>query len=163
MQYCKLTRLQNFGLALLALIGLLTSPAGAVNEQIQPVAEVTLTPAAVFWQPHVEYGTLILTVSAPDGQVHRQEFQTGEPVTFSSVDKGNASRPDGSYTYELRVIPAFDKGVKKALAASREAGDVTLTRELQQNGTVPREPLTQTGYFTIAGGAIVLPTVTEPE
>ena len=155
MQSCTLTRLRNYALVLLPLLGFLISPAGAVNAQPLSVAQVTLTPAMVFWQPHVTYGTLVLTVSAPDGQVHRQEFGTGETVAFFSTDATGLPLPDGSYIYELRVIPAFDPSVKQALLAAREAGDDTLLRELQQRGIIPPQPLTQTGGFTISGGGIL--------
>lgn len=157
------TRLRNFALALLPLLGFLAAPAGAANEHIPPVAEVTLTPAAVFWQPHVAYGSLLLTVAAPDGHVHRQEFGSGETVAFFPADHTGLPLSDGLYTYELRVIPALDSTVKKALAGSRETADTTLSRDLQQSGIVPSEPLTQSGYFTMSGGGILQPTATESE
>jgi hypothetical protein len=163
MRYCQLSRSQRLGAVLLILLGFSVTPVGASEDQSPPIAEVTLTPVTVFWQPHVGYETLILTVSAPDGEVHRHEFRQGEPVAFSVVEKGNAPLPDGSYTYELRVIPLIDASVKKALAASREAGDDAMVRELQQSGVIPHEPLTQTGYFTLAGGVIVQPRATESE
>jgi hypothetical protein len=145
------------------LLGFSVAPIEASEAPPPPIAEVALTPVTVFWQPQVGYETLILTVSAPGGEVHRQEFAQGEPVAFSSTDQGGAPLPDGPYTYELRVIPALDKNLKKALAASRETGDDTLARELQQSGIVPREPLTQTGYFTISGGKILQTTASESE
>jgi hypothetical protein len=150
-------------LILLPLLGLLGVLVRTGQAQPSPVAAVTLTPAVVVWQPHVTYDSLVLTVSAPDGQVHRQEFDAGATVAFFAADDAGLPLPDGLYTYELRVIPVFDKALKNALAASRQTGDNTLSRELQQSGIVPREPLTQSGHFTISGGGILQPKATESE
>lgn len=163
MRSCQHLRSRRLGAVLSVLLGCSALSVGASEDQSPPVAEVTLTPVTIFWQPQVGYETLILTVSAPDGEVHRHEFQQGEVVAFSLVEKSEAPLPDGSYTYELRVIPSIDKSVKKALAASRETGAIALVRELQQSGVIPQEPLTQTGHFTIAGGVIIQSAAMESE
>jgi hypothetical protein len=58
------------------------------------------------FQPLVSYGALVLTVSGPDGFHHRAEFGAGESPAFSIFDKAGAVVPDGSYTWELSVVPS---------------------------------------------------------
>ena len=128
------------------------------------VATVTITPAQIIWQVHGGYGTVILTVSIPDGDVLRYEFERGEAIVYP-FDAQSAELPNGSYTYELRVIPAFDQGIRTALANARKQGnDETVVKNYRRQGVLPTEPITQTGAFTVDKGTIVVPdTITEVE
>src|SRR2546426_11680275 len=92
--------------------------------KVESVAAIAADRAEVRWQPQVEYGRLILTVSAPGGEVFRKEFEAGTTPSFKLTDHQGNNLPDGSYTYELRVIPNLSPGVRKALAASRENGNI---------------------------------------
>ena len=119
---------------------------------------MSITPTAVFWRPHVAYNTLVLTVSAPDGQVYRHEFAKPDTVVFAATDANGLPHLDGPYVYELLVVPIMDETVKHALARAREAGDNTMPEVLQQRGLIPSEPLTQTGHFTVKEGMFLQPT-----
>ena len=121
------------------------------------VARVQITPSQVQWEPQVSYERLVLTVSMPGGAVVRREFAAGQAPVFE-LPKGVAN---GSYAYELRVVPAIDAEVRKALAASREAGGAAAVERLRKAGRLPAGEQVQSGFFTVAGGALVAPEARE--
>jgi hypothetical protein len=124
--------------------------------KVESVAAISADRTEVRWQPQVEYGRLILTVSAPRGEVFRNEFEAGATPLFKLTDKEGNSLPDGSYSYELRVIPNFSREVKKALAASRENGNTAaVMEELQRSGQLPTSLPVQSGSFLIEKGAVL--------
>ncbi|MFB0537340.1 MAG: tail fiber domain-containing protein [Anaerolineae bacterium] len=144
---------------LAAIVGLGTSTTAAQGPGDGPVAAVSVGATRIEWQPLVSYAGLILTVSGPDGLVFRQEFGAGSVPSFES-----SGRPDGSYTYELRVIPVVDAETRQALDAARESGDRTaVVSQLQREGKLPQQPLVQSGYLSIEGGAIVMGGALEDE
>jgi len=122
------------------------------------VAKVQLTPSQVHWEPQVSYERLVLTVSKPGGEVVRQEFAAGQTPVFE-LPQGEA---DGSYIYELRVVPPVDPAARRALAASRESGNSAAVERLKKAGRLPAGELVQSGSFTVVGGAVVAPDATEP-
>lgn len=126
--------------------------------RLYTVASLTLTPAFITWHPHVKYAALTLNVALPTGKVIKEEFAPGQPVGLNTIDAQGSRLPDGQYTYELVVTPEIDPGVKQVLAQAQENNDDTVIPDLQDKGLLPRNPLTQTGYFTIANGTMVLPT-----
>ena len=121
------------------------------------VARVQVTPSQVQWEPQVSYERLVLTVSMPGGAVVRREFAAGQAPVFE-LPKGGAN---GSYAYELRVVPTLDPEVRKALAASREAGGAAAVERLRKAGRLPAGELVQSGFFAVAGGALVAPEARE--
>jgi len=144
----------------LTLAGLLwgTPALAERGEERQPtIAEATLNPAFISWTPHVQYAALNLRVALPTGRVLSKQFAPGQPVGLNVVDERGKPLPDGSYTYELVVTPQIDPSVKEAIAQAREAGDDTIIEQLQEQGLLPRHPITQTGYFSVTGGSIVMP------
>lgn len=112
-----------------------------------PVADVTVGPHGITFQPKVEYGTLVLIVSKPDGRVDSQSFASG--ITPYLELAGDFI--DGSYTYELRVIPVTGKKIRK----------VHETAGMEQAGVPSQETLAQTGYFFIKDGRFVTPQALE--
>jgi hypothetical protein len=155
-------RLPHFTIALLAGAVCCVAPLVVAEEQHREVAEEEIRPAGITWYPHVEYQSLLLTVSIPGGQVLRREFKPGQTVAFPLVDKAGNLLPNGSYTYELRVTPLLTPGVRRALAASRATRSDSVVRTLQATGKLPNTALTQSGYFSVAGGSVVMP-VPEPD
>lgn len=122
----------------------------------ESVAVVTADRTEVRWQPHVEYGRLILTVSTPDGEVFRREFESGVVPSFALAERDGNNLPDGDYSYELRVIPNLNADVRKALSASREKGNTAeVIQELQRSGQLPARVLVQSGSFMIENGAAI--------
>ncbi|MCP5050722.1 MAG: tail fiber domain-containing protein [bacterium] len=103
-------------------------------------------PNGLSWSPKVAYGQLVLTVSGPDGTVISKTFNAGVTPGF---DLGSDGLPvlDGSYTYQLVVIPnVLNKG------GNPQTGDRG-TSGANLNGF--SKGLTQTGYFSVQGGSIV--------
>jgi hypothetical protein len=129
----------------------------AAQEPVDEVATPTVTPSFIAWRPHVPYAVLTLNVALPTGDVLRREFTPGQPIGLDVADAQAGPLPDGSYTYELLVTPQIDPGVKQALAQARKADDAAGVEEIRRHSGIPPRPLTQTGYFTINQGAIVLP------
>lgn len=143
--------------ALLTGLCLVVTPSQA-QDQLSPIAQATYSPTAIQWQPHVAYERMTLKVGFPTGKVMQQEFAQGQVMALDMVDAQGKPLPDGHYTYELVVTPLLAPGVKEALAQERdEEQRRALIEQLQEQGVLPRRPLIQGGYFTIANGAIVPP------
>ncbi|MCP5047641.1 MAG: tail fiber domain-containing protein [bacterium] len=102
-----------------------------------PVADVVKEQYSIHWLPNVTYKSLVLSISRPGGDVFAKTFDEGSaPSLDLSTLPGNGSL-DGSYTYELRVIPATGKSSLKSSSG---------------------RALTQSGYFKVKEGKIVIPT-----
>jgi hypothetical protein len=99
----------------------------------KPVADEMIGSNGITWMPKVEYARLVLTVAKPDGTVIEKTFDSGGTPCLNLSDILTGNSCDGSYTYELRVIPNAE------------------------NRDMRRKPLTQTGYFLVQGGVIVTP------
>jgi hypothetical protein len=130
----------------------------AVNAdaQSEPVARTTINSALIVWHPVVSYERLTLRVSTPEGEVVSHDFVGNQPVTLS------APSIDGTYTYELRVTPVIDAGVKKALADARKRGDdEAVERDFRKRKLIPNEALAQSGAFSVVRGALVVPSSVE--
>ncbi|MCK5059509.1 MAG: hypothetical protein KAT34_22860, partial [Candidatus Aminicenantes bacterium] len=105
------------------------------------VADVSIGSSGILWQPKVSCAKITLAVACPDGQVFSKTFDSGAAPYFGLSDlKGEIS--DGSYTYELRVIPFTEKRERKGGSATK--------------GEKPVYPktLVQSGYFHVRGGSI---------
>ena len=145
------TRLAPLALGVIALLS--AANAGA---QAEPVARTTINPALIIWHPMVSYERLTLRVSTPDGEVVSHDFIGNQPISLS------APSTDGTYTYELRVTPVIDAGVKKALVDARKRGDdEAVVRDFRKRKLIPSESLTQSGAFSVVQGAFVIPSVEE--
>ncbi len=129
---------------------LFTGPADlaaeSADEQVaQPVANVSIGAHGLTFQPKVEYAGLVLTVATPGGAVFSKTFNPGITPYFELSELDGNSLLDGSYTFELRVLPVTDKMVR----TSEEAAG------FENQGLLAEEALTQNGYFTVQGGNIV--------
>lgn len=143
--------------AYLAALAMCSSVSAIAQSSQTPelVAAVSSDSSEVRWQPRVEYGRLILTVSAPGGEVFRKEFEANAVPSFKLTDDQGLNLPDGHYAYELRVVPKLSKEVKKALAASREKGNsAEVLQQLQKSGQFPATISVQAGSFLIQNGAV---------
>jgi hypothetical protein len=139
---------------ILVAVGVLS--VGTAFAQSEPVARTTINSAVIVWQPVVSYESLTLRVSTPDGDVVSLDFRGNQPVSLS------APPTDGTYTYELRVTPVIDAGVKKALADARKRGDdEVVAQDFRKSKLIPSEPLVQSGTFSVVRGAFVVPSVEE--
>jgi len=143
-------------LATVALGAVALLSAASAGAQSEPVARTTINPALIIWYPLVSYESLTLRVSTPDGEVVSHDFIGNQPVSLSTPSE------DGTYTYELRVTPVIDAGVKKALADARKRGDdEAVVRDFRKRKLIPSEASTQSGAFSVVRGAFVIPSVEE--
>ncbi|MFN0123562.1 MAG: tail fiber domain-containing protein [Blastocatellia bacterium] len=133
-----------------------------VKRGAEPVAAMALNRNEARWRPNMEYDQLVLTVSTPGGEVIRREFAAGEAPSFKITDDNGAPLPDGSYVYELRLIPAVSADAKDALQRSREreeedgAEAARERREMKKKGQIPAQELIQNGSFLVKDGGIFL-------
>ncbi len=120
------------------------------------VADMTTGPGSIAWAPRIEFDKLVLTVKG-GGHTLTSEFRGGRP-SFAPVDPEGYLLPDGTYSWELTVIP-------RALDANNHhfrSDEPSADGRSFKAGTTP-EGRVQSGSFTIANGAIVDPTPVEPE
>ena len=143
--------------AAVLLAALVALPAVAQEAAEAPaVATMQTAPGSVSWAPLASFDKLVLTVQG-GGFSSTREFSGGS-AHFAPVDPEGYQLPDGTYNWELRVIPP-PLSFNRTLVRSDEISDNGRTHKL---GVAP-EPLVQCGTFTIANGAIVDPGLVEPE
>jgi hypothetical protein len=143
-------------LAALVLAALVALPAIAEEASASRVAAMNASPGSISWNPLVSFDKLVLTVQGDD-YTSTQEFTGGRPH-FAPVDDEGYLLPDGTYSWELTVIPrALDANNNNYRSAEPSADGRSL-----KAGIAP-EGLVQSGSFTIANGAIVDPGLIEPE
>ena len=120
------------------------------------VANMTANGLSVRWDVASSNAGLLLTVSAPDGQVYRKEFRDGS-AEFKLTDSKGERLADGQYTYELRVVPIISAATKEKLSNARAKGnDAEVGRDLRKRGELP-VPLVESGGFSIVNGSVVVP------
>ena len=120
-----------------------------------PLVRVETTGIAI--TPRGEYDRLDFTVAGRDGSPIHRQFKPGSAAYFDIVDEQGKPLGDGSYRYELVVVPAIPEQIRARMEAVRESPEdrVKLERELKSEGWLPKEPLIQSGQFAITGGYIV--------
>jgi hypothetical protein len=119
---------------------------GAEEPVMKPVADEIIGPNGITWVPKMNYARLELTVSRPDGTVFSKTFDAGSsPYIDLSTIFFDGSAADGSYTYELRVIPSISEKI-------RGDGEPGL---LQEKKSSRSRAVTQSGHFVVQSGAIV--------
>jgi len=117
--------------------------------ETKQVADVMIGANGINWQPKVSYNKLKLTVQTPLGAVITKTFESGAFPYFDFSDTNGVAMVDGSYTYELRVIPNIAKKIRK------ESDEKTGSSWLDRSNDIPRQALVQSGHFSIEGGSIV--------
>lgn len=130
-------------------------PLGAAPAHVMPLVRVETTGIAI--TPRGEYDRLDFTVAGRDGSPIHRQFKPGSAAYFDIVDEQGKPLGDGSYRYELVVVPAIPEQIRARMEAVRESPEdrVKLERELKSEGWLPKEPLIQSGHFAITGGHIV--------
>lgn len=121
----------------------------------EPIASVLLDLSEVRWFPHIEHDRLVLTVSRPDGEVVRKAFKSGINPFFRLVADNGERLPEGSYTYEIVLVPNLSADVKEILANARRKGNTAeVIKDLRQRGQMPKEVIIQSGAFLVENGAV---------
>ena len=129
------------------IVGFLTVAVYGQETASKPVAEEMIGASGISWAPHVNYSRLVLTISRPDGTVFSTTFESGKAPYVDLGSILGSSYSDGSYTYELRVIPADAQKIRREIEL--KAGD--------EERLATHKALTQSGYFFVRGGAIAIP------
>jgi hypothetical protein len=130
-----------------------TVTVSAEGRSDKPVADVLMGSSGITWAPNVSYRSLVLTVARPDGTIFQKTFDSGSTPYIDLSNIYGERLNDGSYTYELRVIPMNAKRVRQ------EVGVVMGVK----GANLPHETLTQTGYFQVKDGMIVTPASTSED
>ncbi len=128
----------------------------------EPVGHLTASASSVQWMTSgIDHEMVVLTVVGPNGAVFHKEFARGTMPSFRLQDLGGRLT-DGSYTYELRMVPRISAEAKKQLAAARAAGDDDAVGRIQSAAGINPEALVQSGSLRVINGAFVSPDVEEP-
>ena len=144
---------------LISLVCLLLIPtlSFAKSSNSEPVGHLTASASAVQWSTSgIDHERVLLTVVGPNGAVFHKEFAAGSSPAFRLQDLG-ARLTDGSYTYELRMVPRISPEAKKQLAAARAAGDDDAVGRIQSAAGINPDTLVQSGSLRVSNGAFVSP------
>ncbi|HEX2641869.1 MAG TPA: tail fiber domain-containing protein [Thermoanaerobaculia bacterium] len=137
--------------ALAALLALCAGVSPAPAAAQEPLAAPRIGSTAVDWAPQVAgYDRLVLTVTGPCGVV-RREFLEG---TLPSLKLSDLDGTDGSYRYELRLVPKLSSEVSTALKDGRKNNDACVIGRLQNEGKLPAVTA-QSGSLAVFRGAFV--------
>ena len=145
-------------LTLFCLFGLLASAiARDPGVQAETLTSMVITQDLISMQPNHEYERFVLTVKGPDGVYFQQSFNGLSLPFIETYDLDGNPLPDGLYVFELRATPILSKETKAAMAEARESGDYAAMPRMRAADALPAQPLTQSGYFSIENGFIVIP------
>src|SRR4051794_4454733 len=145
--------------AALLILSSVTAFAASENRH-ETVGHMTANAAGLSWQIGADNDRIMLTITGPNDFVYTHEFATARNVSVKMRDLG-ANLPDGSYTYEMRIIPRISPTVREQLAAAREANDDAAAEQIMAaNGL--KDPLVQSGSITIANGSFFPSDYVEP-
>src|SRR5713101_6527942 len=144
-----------FAVLAMSAVSLAASP---VADALAVIGEVDVSASAIQWTASGQYDRLTLTVSGPEGFTFRREFETGGPLTLRIADL--RAKSDGSYTWELRVVPRVSSETKQKLAEARAADDDQAIARIQAEEGLDRA-VTRSGAFMILGGSFVTNSATE--
>ncbi|HEX2224758.1 MAG TPA: tail fiber domain-containing protein [Thermoanaerobaculia bacterium] len=135
----------------LAVLAALCAGSSLASAQ-EPLARIRVSPTVVEWEPLVTgYDRLVLTVTGSCGVLHR-EFTEGSFPSVKLADLGDGR--DGSYSWELRLVPKLTSEVLRALQTGRKNNDACVVDRLQEEGKLPGLTA-QSGSVAIFRGAFV--------
>ncbi|MBW7886140.1 MAG: hypothetical protein H3C34_26635 [Caldilineaceae bacterium] len=152
------------------LVAVLVMASGALPAAAQdggtappPAATMTVSADQIVWTPQVsyEYVRAIVTIAGPQGFALQQEFAAGAPVFLRSAAANGMPLPDGTYNYELQLVPRLSPEAQAAFAAAQESHDPAVVTQLQAAGLLPTGPFTSSGTFAVQNGIFVAGDETE--
>jgi hypothetical protein len=152
--------LSRFVVGSLLCLLLLPAIALAKSGSSDPIARMTASGSVAIWTTAVSHDKVALTVVGPDGSVFQKEFAAGVTPLFRLQDLGGKVA-DGSYTYEMRIIPNVSADVRLQLAAARAAGDDVAAARIQREAGIA-EQMVQSGTLSVSNGSFINPDATEP-
>ncbi|HET7435151.1 MAG TPA: hypothetical protein VFN10_10625 [Thermoanaerobaculia bacterium] len=127
-----------------------------------PVGKVSVSAGGVDINPQSSgFDKLLITVQAPDGTVFTKEVANGHSAALRLNDFPGHLLQEGTYSYDIRVVPRISGSVKAQLAAAREANDDAAIATIRKQAGIDRD-VVQSGAFTVLNGAFVSSDGTEP-
>ena len=88
--------------------------------------------SSISWSIAVSGHEMIeLTVVTPEGDAYRQEFKAGKDPVFTLSQLESVA--DGSYSYELRVVPKVSADVKRKLVEARAKNDEKAAKKIRKD------------------------------
>ncbi len=143
--------------ALALMIGVI-APAQDTRESLPvraDLADLVRAGEGMAWIPLVPNDGFSLRIGTPTGEVLQKTFPAWETPTLDTRELG-IDAEDGSYRWELRIIPRVDGAMRGEMLRAREEGDERTLRRLllEVRGGLPPA---QSGSFRVAGGSIRIP------
>jgi hypothetical protein len=151
---------RGFWFSTVLVLTLAVLPATLFAAKPGTIADTSISSAAIEWRASGSYDRLVLTVSGPNDFMVTREFALGATPTLKLQDLGVKTPADGSYNWELRMVPRISAEVKQKLTEAREANDDEAVARIQAEAGLNRQ-MVQSGTFSIQGGAFV-PSAEEP-
>ncbi len=146
-------------LTALALVAVSRAPAAEPQSARSKLADVLAGVGRIDFVPVGVGAEFVLTVSGPDGNVERQEFDAGRPILLTVSGPEGKTRPDGVYTWELRPRRAAPAQIGHSGAETPDGRPVEVDAAARSHPAADR---VQSGSFWIRGGVIVGPGASEP-
>ncbi len=116
----------------------------------EPLAHVSVGWREVHFRPKVSYAALILAVSQPDGTVFEKTFVSGSTPVYDLP----GSAYDGTYTYELRLVPNVKQSMRDEIKENPGSKNDARRAGLTKKDPYGLKPVVQSGHFVVRGGSI---------
>jgi hypothetical protein len=128
--------------------------------QPEPIGHLSASGSSVQWTTTADHESIVLTIVAPDGTLYQRDFVSGHAPSFHLQEiVGKIS--DGSYAYEMRLIPRISSEVRRQLAAARVADNDDAIARIQQASGISEE-IVQSGNLLVVNGSFVNSDADEP-
>ena len=118
------------------------------------IGEMNVSSSMIRWQASGSYERLTLTVSGPDGLSLTRDFPFGTTPSLRLQDLAANVPADGSYVWEIRVVPRVSADTRQRLAEARKADDDAAVSRIQTEAGIDHE-IRASGGFTIRNGSFV--------
>jgi hypothetical protein len=147
------TRARSVFFVLLSLV--IATAAFAAKPVSEPpaTADISISAAAIQWQPSGSFDRMALVVSGPDDFSFTKEFAAGATPQLRVQDLG-AKVADGQYTWQLRVVPRISAETRSKLAEARAHDDDAAIARIKAEAGLDRDT-TISGSFAVLAGSFV--------
>lgn len=126
----------------------------------EPVGHLSANAAGLSWQIGPDNAAVVLTITGPNDFVYSHEFASARSISLRLQEVGN-KLSDGTYLYEMRIVPRIPGNVRNALAAARAKDDDAEVARIQAQYGLTNQTV-QSGAFTILNGSLVNSDAVEP-
>jgi hypothetical protein len=148
-------------IALFTIVLLVSLPVLAFAGDNKPVARMATSISSVEWQVASPNDRVTLSVTGPDGFAYTKTFPAGTNPSLRLQDI-TSEDPNGSYSWELRVLPRISKDVREQLSKAREMGDDEEIARIRKAAGLSTNAVVQSGGLTVHNGTFVAPDQSEP-